>query len=173
MRARYALTTEWVLATSIERVWDALVEPQTWPRWWPYIETVAVSMRGDADGVGAIHRCTWSTRLPYRLVFDMTTTRIEPRTAIDGVVAGDVEGTGQWRLREAPGSVRVRYAWNVATRAPWMNALAPLLAPLFVWNHDQVMAAGARGLARDLGVPLVAHRRIGRAGSTTRQEAER
>jgi len=36
----------------------------------------------------------------------------------------------------------------------WMNLLAPLLAPVFAWNHDQVMAEGGRGLARHLGVTL-------------------
>jgi len=41
-----------------------------------------------------------------------------------------------------------------------MNALAPLLAPVCGWNHDQVMAAGGRGLAAYLGVTLVAHRRL-------------
>jgi hypothetical protein len=49
-----------------------------------------------------------------------------------------------------------------------MNAGAPLLAPLFVWNHDQVMAEGGRGLARHLGVPLLAHRRIGAVRTVTR-----
>ena len=37
-----------------------------------------------------------------------------------------------------------------------MNLLGPLLAPVFRWNHDYVMAAGGRGLAHHLGVELVA-----------------
>jgi hypothetical protein len=36
-----------------------------------------------------------------------------------------------------------------------MNALAPLLRPAFVWNHDWVMRQGGEGLARRLGVPLL------------------
>jgi hypothetical protein len=43
----------------------------------------------------------------------------------------------------------------VTTGKRWMNALAPLLAPVFAWNHDQVMAEGGRGLARHLGVTLL------------------
>ena len=31
------------------------------------------------------------------------------------------------------------------------------LAPVFAWNHDQVMAAGGRGIARHLGVRLLAY----------------
>jgi hypothetical protein len=46
--------------------------------------------------------------------------------------------------------------WQVATSRAWMNALAPVLAPAFRWNHGAVMAAGARGLASHLGVELLA-----------------
>jgi hypothetical protein len=35
-----------------------------------------------------------------------------------------------------------------------MNRLAWLLRPAFEWNHDYVMRAGARGLAKDLGVTV-------------------
>jgi hypothetical protein len=39
-----------------------------------------------------------------------------------------------------------------------MNALAPLLAPAFAWNHHAVMRAGGDGLARHLGVPFLGFR---------------
>ena len=41
--------------------------------------------------------------------------------------------------------------------------VSPLLAPVFAWNHDQVMAEGGRGLARHLGVALVAFHGSGEA----------
>ena len=40
-----------------------------------------------------------------------------------------------------------------------MKVLGPLLAPIFEWNHDQVMAEGGRGLARHLGVTLLTYGR--------------
>jgi hypothetical protein len=49
----------------------------------------------------------------------------------------------------------VRYEWRVRTTKRWMNLAAPLLAPLFAWNHDQVMCAGGRGLAEYLGARYV------------------
>ena len=48
------------------------------------------------------------------------------------------------------------YEWNVSTGKPWMKAMAPLARPLFAWNHDRVMRWGGEGLARELGVPLLA-----------------
>ena len=37
----------------------------------------------------------------------------------------------------------------LATKA-WMIALAPLLKPLFVWNHKWAMRRGFEGLTREL-----------------------
>src|SRR4051812_43882022 len=50
---RYSLVTRWDLDAPIERVWAALAEPTGWPRWWRYVEAVAVLEKGDAHGVGA------------------------------------------------------------------------------------------------------------------------
>ena len=159
-RSRYALVTEWVIAAPKERIFDALEVPQAWPQWWPYLEAVALVAPGDAHGIGAVWRYTWSSRLPYRLTFDMTTTGLRRPELIEGCAAGELRGTGRWRLSGDGVATRVRYEWSVDTGKPWMNWLAPLLAPVFAWNHDQVMAAGGRGLARHLGVTLLGYRRL-------------
>jgi hypothetical protein len=76
------------------------------------------------------------------------------------LATGELRGVGRWSLRATQDGVRVRYDWRVTPAKAWMRRLAPLLAPLFAWNHDQVMAEGARGLARHLGVTLLGHRRV-------------
>jgi hypothetical protein len=159
----YALTTEWVLDAPIEAIYAALAAPETWPRWWRYVETVALVRKGDAEGIGAVHRYTWSSRLPYRLSFDMETTALARPYRIQAVARGDLTGTGRWDLAAEGRNARVRYTWCVTTGKRWMNALAPLLAPVFAWNHDQVMAEGGRGLARHLGVTLLRYAGAGRA----------
>ena len=73
----------------------------------------------------------------------------------EGVAEGELRGTGTWRLSEAGDVVRVSYAWNVTTTQAWMRWSAPLLRPLFRWNHDAVMRAGGLGLARRLQVRLL------------------
>jgi len=160
---RYALTTEWLLDAPVEHVWNALVAAEEWPRWWRYVQSVVRVRDGDAQGVGAVRRYTWSSRLPYRLTFDMTTTALARPSFIEGVASGELNGVGRWRLEPASGAARVRYEWTVTTGKRWMSALGPLLAPLFEWNHDQVMASGGRGLARHLGVTLLAHAGTSRA----------
>ena len=153
----YALTTRWLLDAPIARIWDALTAPEQWPRWWRYVECVERLRDGDERGVGAIRRYTWSSRLPYRLTFDMTTTALTEPSFIEGAAAGELNGIGRWRISREPHGVCAQYEWTVTTARRWMNTLAPLLAPAFAWNHDQVMAEGGRGLARHLGVRLLAY----------------
>ena len=77
-------------------------------------------------------------------------------TCNEGVATGDLTGTGCWQLRDLGETTRVQYTWTVTTGKGWMNLLAPLLAPVFAWNHDQVMHEGGRGVAQHLGVALLA-----------------
>jgi hypothetical protein len=166
---QYSLVTQWHLEARIERTWEALIAPEEWPRWWRYVEAVVELEKGDAQGIGSVRRYTWSSRLPYRLSLEMRTTALARPTLIEGVATGDLNGTGRWQLHESGRTTCVQYAWTVTTGKSWMNLLAPILAPVFAWNHDQVMREGGRGLARHLGVPLLGfqasgvNRRVGSA----------
>jgi hypothetical protein len=46
--------------------------------------------------------------------------------------------------------------WDVTTSKRGMNMLAPVARPVFEYNHDVVMRWGGEGLARRLGVRLLA-----------------
>ncbi|MEP6609383.1 MAG: SRPBCC family protein [Burkholderiaceae bacterium] len=164
---QYSLVTQWHLDAPIDRVWKALLEPDQWPRWWRYVEAVVELAKGDAQGVGAIRRYTWSSRLPYRLSLDMRTTALARPSFIEGVASGDLNGSGRWQLQAAGQTTLVRYIWIVTTGKSWMNLFAPILAPVFAWNHDQVMREGGRGLAQYLGVPLLAFEASSSAGART------
>jgi hypothetical protein len=81
----------------------------------------------------------------------MRVTRIEPLVLLEGRALGELVGVGCWTL-ERGDRTRVRYDWGVQVTRPWMRRLAPLLQPIFVWNHGVVMERGRRGLIRWLGV---------------------
>jgi Polyketide cyclase / dehydrase and lipid transport len=139
---RFDLTTEWHLDDPIETVWQELAAIENWPLWWRAVKRVESLQSGDANGVGALHRMTWKTALPYQLTFDMRMTRVEPMSVLEGRASGELDGAGLWTLRSDGEGTNVRYDWNIELTRPWMRASAPLLRPVFTWNHNIVMAWG-------------------------------
>ena len=150
--ADYSFVTLWRFRAPLARVWDLVYRSEEWPAWWRGVERVEQVAAGDAEGLGAVRRSTWRSKLPYKLAFDMRMTRVEPMSLIEGQAVGELSGTGRWQFTDEGDSTLVRYDWNVVTTKPWMNLLAPVARPLFKWNHDVVMNWGAEGLARKLGV---------------------
>ena len=151
----YSFTTYWHLDAPIDIVWDAIMAVEDWPHWWKYVRRIVELQKGDKNGLGATRRYTWSSKLPYSLSFNMRVTQVNRPTFLEGVATGELNGTGRWRLKPEGETTRVEYEWTVRTEKPWMNILAPLMAPAFKWNHDQVMAEGGKGLAKHLGVRLL------------------
>jgi uncharacterized protein YndB with AHSA1/START domain len=157
----YSLVTQWHLAASIDLVWEALTAIEKWPCWWRYVKDVVAIEKGGVDGLNSVYRYTWTSKLPYRLCFNVRTSGLEKPQWIEGIADGDLKGVGRWELRDFGDNTWVTYHWTVATEKVWMNALSPLLSPVFAWNHDQVMQEGGRGIARYLGVALLDFRGSG------------
>lgn len=149
----FDLVSHWHIAAPVDRVWAALSDPESWPRWWPYVQAVRTLRAGDARGVGSIRRIHWATRLPYRIVIEVEAIEALRHERLRGRSRGQLEGEGLWLLRAEGGRTDVTYVWRVELAKPWMRWLAPLLAPVFRWNHDAVMRAGGAGLARYLNPP--------------------
>jgi hypothetical protein len=154
--ASYEFITLWRVPAPLNKVWDLIYHSEQWPEWWRGVEKVEKLNDGDANHIGAIHRYTWKSKLPYRLVFDMKTTRIEPLSLIEGQAVGELQGEGRWQFSSDGTMTIVRYDWRIETTKCWMNYLAPIARPLFQWNHDVVMGWGGEGLAKRLGVSLMA-----------------
>jgi len=154
--AEYAFLTAWLLDSPREPVWEAIHDQARWPQWWRGVEEATELRKGDEVGRGAVSRMVWRSLLPYRVCFEVTTTRIEHPTLMEGQAVGELEGVGRWRLYEQDGVTAVLYEWNVQTNKAWMNLLAPVLRPVFEWNHDWVMRRGGEGIAELLGCRLLA-----------------
>jgi Polyketide cyclase / dehydrase and lipid transport len=152
----YRFLTTWLLDAPCDPVWETIHDQKAWPSWWKGVVEVVELDPGDEDGLGSRSRMTWRSFLPYNLVFETHTTRVERPHLIEGEVDGELAGVGRWRLFEGDGVTAVIYEWNVRTTRAWMNLLAPIGRPIFAWNHNWVMARGGEGLARRLDCNVVA-----------------
>lgn len=143
----YSFETVWLINAQIETVWEAIVDSERWPEWWPHLESVVEIAGGDFYGIGSVRRYAWGGSLPYRLVFQVLVTNIERPFVIEGVLSGDLEGYGNWTLSEqGASSTRVLYCLRARSTKPWMNIAAPILRWFFTWNHNRVMNSGGEGL---------------------------
>jgi len=154
--ADYRFLTTWLLDSPREPVFDAIYDQAGWPSWWRGVEEASEVRSGDESGVGTVARMVWKSLLPYRVEFEVTTTRVERPHLLQADAVGELTGVGRWRLFEHGAATAVLYEWNVATTRAWMNLLAPVARPVFEWNHDWVMARGGEGIANLLGCRLLA-----------------
>jgi uncharacterized protein YndB with AHSA1/START domain len=154
--ARYRFLTSWLIESSRDDVWEVLEDPLRWPEWWRGVARVSELDGGDEQRVGSRYRIAWRSRVPYELEFDFTVLRLERGRLMEGEAAGDLQGSGCWRLFEEDGVTAVLYDWDVSGAKRWMNVLGPVARPVFEYNHDVVMRWGGEGLARRLGARLLA-----------------
>lgn len=146
----FLLVSQWRIDAPRHAVWTALQAPTQWPSWWRYVARVEELAHGNGNGVGARHRVDWTSRLPYLVKLETEVVEVEPEQLIRIAAEGDVRGEGCWRLDDDGGATRAEYTWRITLDKAWMRALAPLLRPLFAWNHNAVMDEGERGLERHL-----------------------
>ena len=146
--ADYRFLTTWILDAERRHVWEVIEDIARWHEWWHGV--VSVEELGNDT-----YRNVWRSVVPYPVRFDIHVTRVEKMLLMEGQATGELAGVGTWRLWGDRPTV-VTYEWNVRTTPAWMNLLAPIARPVFVWNHNAVMRRGGEGLARRLGTTLLA-----------------
>jgi hypothetical protein len=148
--AQYQFITRWKVDAPAEQVWNAIYNSLLWPQWWKGVVAVQEINPGDALGLGSIRTYTWRSVLPYSLRFNIELTQRQDHALLSGTATGDLSGTGTWYFVAKGNTCFVEYHWHVHTTKSWMNWLAPLLRPVFKYNHNKVMGWGARGLSERL-----------------------
>jgi uncharacterized protein YndB with AHSA1/START domain len=154
--AEYRFLTTWIVDAPIEPVWDVVYAIERWPEWWRGVQSVDELHHRDGNGEGSVYRHVWRSKIPYAVSFDVTVVEVRRPHLIAASAEGGLAGTGTFRLFEGQLGTAVTYDWAVRTTKAWMNAIAPVARPIFAWNHHAVMKQGGVGLAKLLGVSLVA-----------------
>jgi Polyketide cyclase / dehydrase and lipid transport len=155
----FDLVSHWRVPGPPAEVWPVLAALQHWPAWWPQVRAVRVLRPGDEQGIGRVCRIDWRTRLGYGFTIEVEAVEAVPHERLRARSRGAMRGEGIWLLRADGTHTELTYLWRVDLQRPWMRLAAPLLAPLFRWNHEGVMRAGQAGLVRHL-----ARRAAGRSG---------
>lgn len=149
----YRLQTTWRIEAPLADVYAAIHDSLSWPVWWSVVKKVEQLEAGDAAGIGNLRRYAWQGKLPYRLSFNVCTTRIEALIAIEGAVHDDLEGVGRWYFSRRGKVSIVRYEWNVRSTRWRMTLVSPLARSIY---NARIMAQGGECLVRRLGAPPVA-----------------
>ncbi len=152
--SHFDLVSHWRLDAPVGRVWRAITETEHWPRWWPGVVAVKRLKNGDELGVGRVQQIHFRTGLGYRLLLELEVTEVLREQRLRAHAAGTLAGEGIWLLHqalpEAGGHTDLTFVWRVMLPPGPLRWTAPLLAPLFRWNHKRVMRAGRLGLIRHL-----------------------
>jgi hypothetical protein len=138
----------------VDQVYDLISKPEDFVRWWPavYLRVQDVEP-GDDDGVGRVVDLHTKGLLPYTLDWRAKVLEVDKPHHLVVEARGDLEGRGEWQLRQDGDWVQVDYDWTVIANKPWMKLLAPLLRPVFAANHRWAMKQGQLGLVRELTRP--------------------
>jgi uncharacterized protein YndB with AHSA1/START domain len=147
----FHIPTTWRVKGTAAQVYDVLSKPLELPRWWPEVYLAVREIRaGDTNGIGRIVALRTKGKLPYTLEWQAEMVAAEKPHRMSISARGDLDGRGEWELRQDGEWVDVTYAWTVLATKPWMIVLAPLMRPVFVWNHKWAMQRGLEGLQREL-----------------------
>jgi uncharacterized protein YndB with AHSA1/START domain len=76
--AAYSFLTTWCVDAPIQRVWDLIYDVERYPEWWKGVRKVTQLEPGDENGLGALNRLEWRSKLPYTVEFDTRVTRSQP-----------------------------------------------------------------------------------------------
>lgn len=122
----------------------ALADIEAYPRWWQEIKDVRPVDEARVD-------VRIRAALPYSLHVRLH-KEIEDRQSgvLRTSLTGDLDGWSSWSIVPLLAGCSLRFAEEVVTTKPIMNALTPVARPLFLLNHSVMMRHGEQGLRRYL-----------------------
>lgn len=131
----------------VDEVYDVLSRGELLPLWWKdvYLEAEKLTV-GDAPKVGDRLRVRARGFLPYRLNFIIEAVELVPGRLVVVKTSGDFDGRWSASLSPTETGAHVDLVWEVAVLRPILRRLAPLLRPLFAWNHRWTTPRGEKGL---------------------------
>ncbi len=139
---KYNFHDTWLIKGDAEKVWQAIIHPETWNSWWPGFKECELL---DSPS-GVVCRFSIQSLFPVSIEFYTHTTNYEKLKFIEVKCWGDLTGHGRWEFELKDKGVELRHNWEVTTQPLWMKAGNFLGRPLFKKSHDHLMKEGEKGL---------------------------
>jgi hypothetical protein len=132
---------------TVAEVYDVLSHGERLPQWWKGVYLDAAKLSDNPEPrVGDRLRVRARGALPYELNFILEATVLDPDRRVQVRTFGDFDGVWTATLSQAGAGVQVDLVWEVTVLRPILKRLAPLLRPLFAWNHRWTTPRGEQGL---------------------------
>ena len=132
---------------TVAEVYELLSHGEWLPQWWKGVYLDAAKLSDNPEPrIGDRLRVRARGALPYELNFILEATALDPDRRVQVRTAGDFDGVWTATLSQADAGVRVDLVWQVTVLRPILKRLAPLLRPLFAWNHRWTTPRGEQGL---------------------------
>jgi hypothetical protein len=136
----YRFRSQWVLPAPHERVYDALEDLGSYPRWWREVKE-AEQVSDEAFDL----RCR--ATLPYDLYFTTTQSRRDREAGVlEARMTGDLDGFSRWSIQPSGTGTLAVFEEEVEATKRLLRVLAPVARPVFRLNHWLMMQHGQNGL---------------------------
>lgn len=137
----YSFRVTWHLQAAVQDVYDAVVDVERYPSWWPDVRSVS---KVDDETAELVCRST----LPFALVVRMRRVLDDPASGRMRVgLSGDLNGSLRATATRSGGVTRLDIAQDVVARKPLLRRFALVGRPVFRLNHAAMMRRGRLGLA--------------------------
>ena len=145
----FVFVDRWFFPHPIDRVWPYIMNAPDYPTWWGEVYDRVTPLNDlPPDRVGSRSEVVAHGKLPYRLRFVAEVVEVAPPRALRLTAEGDLTGSGAWSLEKRDSGTAVTFEWRVRADKALVRLFAPLVKPLFEWNHRWTMQKGEAALRR-------------------------
>lgn len=137
-RQSYHFVSNWTVHAQLIEAEKVIHNVPTWRLWWRDLKSVNV-IRETPNYVGSEFEGVWGSASGYKLHMHIVITAFEAGKSIAFDATGDLDGGGTWQFETNGQNTSMRIVWDVATTKTWMNIGAPILRPIFEYNHSLLM----------------------------------
>jgi uncharacterized protein YndB with AHSA1/START domain len=144
----YHFVTKWFFQAPLERVWEEIIDVESWPDWWQDFKKAKIRGLEPRLELASVVDCEVRGALPYTLRFLLEVTTFQPPNLVEFKSSGDLAGSGKFVLESQAGGTACTYYWDVGTTHWLFNLLGKLsfVRAMMERNHNQVMDKGYRAL---------------------------